>query len=172
MAKCIRLLFGRGASIGCNLSWVVPSNLIHQPRENKILKIKKEIIEASRHPSVDTTVYRKLLQNLGSRTASEWRHRFGTTNWDCLLEKEIDSLNLKVLPPWLANSHVFHINGTVEELDNNEYRSPFLLEDDSYLKRTPTVEANDFYNFMIWGTFFIVIGMSFECEMDRFCWQV
>ena len=138
------------------------------PREQKIAKIKKELIIASGDPSVDTTVYRKLLNNLDSRTATSWQHRFGTTNWDCLIEKEINSLNLEDLPPWLADSHVFHINGTVEEWGTEKYRSPFLLEEDSYQQRTPTLEADKFFNFMIWGNFFIVVGMSFECETDRF----
>jgi len=168
MANCVHWLFGRGASIACNLSWVVPPYLLDLPREEKIENIKKEIIEASRHPSVDTNVYRKMLQNLSSRTNSGWRHRFGTTNWDCLLEREIHSLNLARLPPWLANSHVFHINGRVEDRGHNKFRSPFLLEDDSYLHRTPSPEANIFFNFMTCGTFFVVVGMSFECEMDRF----
>ncbi|BBO79654.1 hypothetical protein DSCO28_02200 [Desulfosarcina ovata subsp. sediminis] len=30
------------------------------------------------------------------------------------------------------------------------------------------MEADELFNFMTWGQFFIVIGMSFECEMDRF----
>jgi len=168
MANCVHWLFGRGASIGCNLTWEVPPSLLKFPRDKKIEKIKKELFKASLHPSVDTSCYRKLLQNLSSRTASGWRHRFGTTNWDCLLEKEIDVLNLEILPPWLADSHVFHINGTVEEGGNKEFRSHFLLEDDSYLQRTPTPEANIFFDFMTWDTLFVVIGMSFECEMDRF----
>ena len=168
MGNCVNWLFGRGASIGCNLAWEVPSEFLELPREEKIENIKRELIRASRHPSVDTSVYRKFLQNLSSRTNSSWKHRFGTTNWDCLLEKEIDALNLEILPSWLADSHVFHINGTIEDWGSKEFRSPFLLEDDSYLQRTPTPETNIFFNFMIWDTFFIVVGMSFECEMDRF----
>jgi hypothetical protein len=168
MANCIHWLFGRGASIGCNLTWVVPSRLMHLAREQKIAEIKKELIEASDHTSVDTTVYRKLLNNLSSRTATGWRHRFGTTNWDCLLQKEINLLKLEVLPSWLADDHVFHINGTIEEWGKKELRSQFLLEDDSYKQRIPTMEADELFNFMTWGQYFIVIGMSFECEMDRF----
>ena len=168
MANCVHWFFGRGASIGCNLTWEVPSFLKGVPRERKIERIKRELIKASCHPSIDTSSYKRLLEILSTRTTTGWRHHFGTTNWDCLLEKEIDALNLEILPPWLANSHVFHINGTIEESDNKKYRSPFLLEDDSYRQRTPTTEANIFFNSMIWGTFFVVVGMSFECEMDRF----
>lgn len=137
------------------------------PREEKVQKIKEDLRNAARDPSIDTSSYRKLLHNLKSRTAPDWRHRFGTTNWDCLLEKEIEGLNLKILPSWLAESHVYHINGTIEKWGDKKLRSPFLLEDDSYKQRTPPMEADDFFNFMIWGTVFVVVGMSFECETDK-----
>ena len=60
------------------------------------------------------------------------------------------------------------MNGTVEVLPDNTNRSPFLLEDDPPSQRTWSVEANITYNKMIWGSYFIVVGVSFECDTDRF----
>lgn len=65
-------------------------------------------------------------------------------------------------------THVFHINGTVEELEDNSQRSPFLLETDESSMRMQTNEGNTAFTHMSWGQVFIVIGMSFECEMDKF----
>jgi len=68
----------------------------------------------------------------------------------------------------MANSHVFHLNGTVEELEDNPSRSPFLLEEDPASQRCFTPEANIVYNQMLWDRTFIVVGMSFECDTDKF----
>ena len=138
------------------------------PREDKIAQIKKSIIEEMGHPTIDTTLFKTFLQNLKDRTNQGWRHKFVTTNWDCLLEREINALNLEVEPPWLASTHVYHVNGTVDDSGDNSFDSPFLLEDDPCQQRISTPEANIISNYMIWDTIFFVIGMSFECEMDRF----
>lgn len=65
-------------------------------------------------------------------------------------------------------THVFHIKGTVEELEDNSQRSPFLLETDESSMRMQTNEGNTAFTHMSWGQVFIVTGMSFECEMDKF----
>lgn len=161
-------LFGRGASIACNLTWVVPDDWATYGRDRKVTLVKDAIRSEMDKPYIDTGVYRQFLELLAEHTANGWRHRFVTTNWDYLLQREIEALQLQVLPPWLANSHVYHVNGTVECLPDSSHRSPFLLEDDAPEQREFTPEANIVYNFMIWDTLFVVIGMSFECETDRF----
>ena len=59
----------------------------------------------------------------------------------------------------------------VEPRSDDRHRSPFLLEEDSFLTRGWTLESNDAYNKMIWARNFVVVGMSFECETDRFLLQ-
>lgn len=165
---CVNWLFGRGLSIGCNLPWSVPVEWTELVREEKIDRIKAALREEMSKPSVDCAVIRFLLQFLSTHTNKGWRHRFITTNWDYLLQREILGLGLTVKPPWLANSHVFHLNGTVENLLDNSNRSPFLLEEDTGTQREQTPEANIIYGQMIWDRAFVVVGMSFECDTDRF----
>ena len=105
---------------------------------------------------------------LRNHTSSNHRNRLLTTNWDTLLEKEIENLNLEIQPEWLADSYVYHLNGTIEEHENTSHLSPFLLEEDKYTVRHPTTEVNTIFNNMIWDKIFVVIGVSFECETDRF----
>lgn len=167
-SKCVNWLFGRGLSIGCSLPWVVPLEWREIPREEQINRIKAALRAEMNTPSVDCTVIRSLLGLLSSHTNQGWRHRFVTTNWDYLLQREILDLGLSVLPSWLGNSHVFHLNGTVENLPDNSNRSPFLLEEDSGAQRVNTPEANIVYNQMIWDRQFVVVGMSFECDTDQF----
>ncbi len=154
--------------MGCNLTWTVPELWNALPREEKIDRIKKSIIKEMGSNKIDTSLYNKFLNHLRKRTKENWCHRFVTTNWDCLLESEINKLNLKVSPKWMASNHVYHINGTVENYPNQAFGSPFLLEEDLYTERMPTPEANIIFNHMVGNTIFVVVGMSFECEMDRF----
>ena len=118
--------------------------------------------------SVDVSVITRLLRLLGNHMEPKWRNRFITTNWDWLLQREILALDFDVQPDWLAESHVFHLNGTVEELDFKPYRSPFLLEEDPANQRTSAPEANIAFTHMSWDRTFVVVGMSFECETDKF----
>ncbi|HEY0294369.1 MAG TPA: hypothetical protein VGC69_03425 [Bordetella sp.] len=165
-------LFGRGLSCNCGLTWTVPESWRSLPRDEQIERIKPAIRTEMNSPNVDISSIRRLLDDLAAKTPDGQKHRFGTTNWDYLLQREIlvrshDAWD-GIQPVWLAESHVSHINGTAEELENNAHRSPFLLEEDAYDKRTKSVEADNFYNFMIGGWRFVVVGMSFECEIDRF----
>jgi hypothetical protein len=96
-----------------------------------------------------------------------WHHLLMTTNWDYLLEREIDRMFPEGKPHWLKDSHVFHFNGTVEVPDNSS-RSPFLLEDDPTQQRNQTPEGNIAFALMTWERVFVVVGMSFECETDKF----
>ena len=167
-AQRVDWLFGRGLSIGCNLSWSVPVERQALPRDDQINRIKAALRLEMGRPSVDCTVIRKLLRLLERRTAPGWTYLFITTNWDFLLQREIQALNLTDQPPWSANTHVFHLNGTVEELPNNAHRSPFLLEQDPAAQRAAAPEANSAFGKMMWNQTFVVVGMSFECQTDKF----
>lgn len=167
-SKCAHWLFGRGLSIACKLDWIVPVCWRGLPREEKVRRIKEALHQEMDRPHIDCSVVRDLLCILSRDTTQDWRHYFITTNWDYLLQRELLALNLKVPPEWLAESHVSHLNGTVERLPDNSNRSPFLLEEDPAQQRCWTVEANVAYNHMIWHQLFVVVGMSFECDTDKF----
>ncbi len=167
-SECVNWFFGRGLSISCNLCWSVPTEWMGIPREEKIKRIRSTLRNEMNAPAVDSSVIQRFLRLLEQRTANKWKNRFITTNWDHLLQREIQALNLKVQPDWLANSHVFHLNGTIEELDDNSHRSPFLLEEDPATQRCFSPEANIVYNQMSLDQTFVVVGMSFECETDKF----
>jgi len=172
MADYLVWLFGCGLSIDCGLRWRVPSEFQQLDREVKVVRIKEEVRAAMNSPEVDTTPIRSLLAFLADRTAPGWQHLFITTNWDFLLQREVESfITDGYQPPWLVDTQVFHLNGTVEQRSDNSNRSPFLLEEDSFAKREWTLEANDPYNKMIWERNFVAVGMSFECETDRFLLQ-
>jgi hypothetical protein len=168
-------LFGRGLSCNCGLTWTVPGSWRTLSRDEQIERIKTAIRNEMEASDVNISCIRRLLDDLAARTPHGQRHHFGTTNWDYLLQREIlvrsHGAWRGVQPTWLAESHVSHMNGTAEELDNNANRSPFMLEEDTYDQRVWSVEANAFYNFMIWNRRFVVVGMSFECETDRFLLQ-
>ena len=72
-----------------------------------------------------------------------------------------------MLPKWLESSHVFHLNGTIEEMENNQYRSPFLLPEDNVNRRYKTLEANKAFGRMLTARIFVVVGMSFKCIIDK-----
>ncbi|MDP3515609.1 MAG: hypothetical protein Q8S94_00445 [Pseudohongiella sp.] len=168
MTQTVNWIFGRGVSIGCNLSWGVPSTFSQYSREEKIGHIKAALRVEVQRGHIDTSSLASFLSNLSSRTSADWRHRIITTNWDILLETEIAALGLADLPKWLADSYVYHLNGTIEEHASTTHLSPFLLEEDGYAQRTQTTEANRIFSYLVWSRVFIVIGMSFECETDRF----
>jgi hypothetical protein len=117
---------------------------------------------------IDTSDLRRLLDLLANHTVAPWRHQFHTTNWDFLLQREILSLGLTVLPPWCAQTHVYHLNGTVEELPDNSRRSKFVLESDPPNERVATFEGDNAFNKFIHSNTFVVVGMSFECDVDRY----
>ena len=108
-----------------------------------------------------------LLSAIAQRTRQGWKHLFVTTNWDTLLEQEIERLCPNECPSWLESTFVYHYNGSIES-PSNEFRTPFLLETDPPSERQPTVEGNKAFNLMIWERYFVLVGMSFDCPMDRF----
>lgn len=161
-------LFGRGASIECGLTWTVPKEWSSIPREEKIERIKEQLRIEMDRPEVAGEPYQHLLEQLENRTKPEWGHLFITTNWDFLLQREIQALNLEIQPHWMRNSWVAHMNGSIEVISDESNRSTFLLEEDPSSLREWKPESEVTYGRMIWGRFFVVIGVSFECDTDRF----
>jgi len=172
MSNCLVWIFGRGASAACNLHWTVPEEWQLDGREVQIANIKKAIRSKMNRPDIDTSPYKFLLSELSNRTNPNWHHRFLTTNWDFLLQREIKQLGLTATPRWLQETHVYHINGTVEEWPSAEkaqppLRSPFLLESDLPNQRLYASEVEQAVRYIIWRQAFVIVGMSFECAMDR-----
>lgn len=168
MTHTVEWFFGRGVSIGCGLTWAVPAEWHVLPREEQIARISAAIVAEMSSPNVNTSDIIYFLDLLKNHTTTTWQHRFHTTNWDYLLQRELLSLDLTVQPPWCANTHVYHLNGTVEQLPNNAHRSKFVLESDPPGERANTTEGNDAFGRLIWSKTFVVVGMSFECEVDKY----
>lgn len=168
MAQIVEWFFGRGLSIGCGLTWGVPPEWNAYPRDEQIARIKAAITSEMSAAYVDTKDIRLFLNLVAKHTVSPWRHQFHTTNWDFLLQREILALGHKAEPPWYAEAHVYHLNGTVEDLPDNSRRSAFVLESDPPQARVATTEGDIAYNKFIWSQTFVVVGMSFECEVDKY----
>lgn len=113
---------------------------------------------------VDGKPINRFLKFLSTRTRDNWRHLFLTTNWDFLLQAEIDKFTADC-PRWLRDAQVFHLNGTIEVQADYSRRSRFVLPEDQ--ARAPSLELNIALSKMTWGRTFVVIGMGFECEADR-----
>jgi hypothetical protein len=168
--NCIVWMFGRGASIACNLAWAVPQAWLNENRTVLKAKIKAALLGEMARSEINTRPYKALLAELAHRTSPGWQHRFLTTNWDTLLQREIDALPLTRAPEWMPETHVFHLNGAVENLLESDgvcRRSPFLLETDTATDRTSSLEFNQALQFIVWRQAFVVIGMSFSCPTDR-----
>lgn len=161
-------LLGRGASIACGLDWAESKEWQGLARDIRIKQIQEALkLEMQKIPLCKNE-YHDLLSILSKDTETNWKHLLVTTNWDYLLQREILNLKLKILPNWLISSHVFHLNGSIEEAyQGNNNRSPFLLESDDPKIRINTLEVNQALNYMIWERLFIIIGMSFQCQMDK-----
>lgn len=174
MSREVVWLFGRGLSIECGRSWVEPPEWKPLPREERVRKIKTALRAEMDAPGVTTLTIRRFLGYLRERTGDGWRYLLLTTNWDSLLEREID-IAFPEVSPWPGIEGVFHFNGTVDDLSDDLRavhsllrRSPFLLEDDPAEQRTQTVEGNTAFAMMTWREVFVVVGMSFECQTDKF----
>ena len=142
MTKIVEWFFGRGLSIGCGLQWAVPIEWQELARDEQILRIKATLPVEMQAPGVNTEDIRLFLDLLATRTKPSWLHQFHTANWDYLLQREILALGYTVQPPWCAETHVYHLNGTVEDLPDNSQRSQFILESDSADARVATTEGN------------------------------
>jgi len=169
MSRDVVWLFGRGLSIECGVSWVEPPEWKPLAREERVGRIEKALRAAMDAPKVDTFAIRRFLDYLGREVGAGYL--LLTTNWDFLLQREID---VAFSAPWPKIKGVFHLNGTVEDrLYANRSRSlprrtPLLLEDDPAERRVQTIEGNWAFNLMIWEKVFVVVGMSFECQTDKF----
>jgi len=169
MADKVVWCFGRGLSIGCGLTWDVPAEWRGVPREEKVEKIRKALLDEMIAPRVSVGGIKVFLTDLARMTEPPWRHLFVTTNWDYLLQRELLAfIPNKTVPRWLTKSWVYHLNGTVEEPWDCPDRSPFLLVEDPHTQRTLSREANDALTYFQTASHFVVVGMSFECSTDRF----
>lgn len=170
-------LFGRGASIANGLSWVVPQawkdDLVagRVSRDVHATMIMDTLREEIAHVPQGPTPYRRLLDIMARKTVDEGHHRLLTTNWDYLLQRDvldwIDANRPGYAPRFLStHGMVYHLNGSVEpgEFQN---RIPFMLETDSASARKAAYEANQALNYLLCSTLVVVVGMSFECDMDR-----
>lgn len=162
-------LIGRGCSIAAGLTWVVPKWWRLLPRPLQIWLIVRALTAAQLGPTVRLDSHREFLHLLDLRTVAGGVHVLITTNWDGLLEMALESLWPGVHPGlWLDNMYVAHINGRVERIPNNTAGSPFLLEQDGAVMRNPTPEADKALNLILWSNVVVVVGMSFECDQDKF----
>ena len=167
----VNWLFGRGISIACGLTWDVPKAWENFAREEIIEKIKVELKVEMGNAKINKKPIKSLLNNLSNRTEVDWHHRFITTNWDYLVQEAVTDLNLEMAPRWLPNTHVFHLNGSIESFGNPSLRSQILLTNDPPQIRIPKYETDKVFNQMIWDRVFYVVGMSFECDMDQYLLQ-
>lgn len=171
MIREVAWLFGRGPSANCGLNWVVPEEWRRLAREERVSRIITTLRSEMDASCVNTLSIRRFLHYLRERTGDD-RHLLLTTNWDFLLQRELD-LALGRQSLWPKIDGVFHLNGTVENRPAEAVggplprQSPFLLEDPGE-QRTETVEGNGAYAKMISMNTFVVIGMRFECQTDRF----
>lgn len=169
-------LFGRGASIANGLSWVVPQEwkddllaerVAREAHVGMIIEVMGQ--EMSQVPK-NSTPYRRLLAIMANQTVDQGHHRLLTTNWDYLLQRDVNGLinaNRGYVPRFLgAQGMVYHLNGSAEPGDFQN-RSSFLLETDSASVRKATYEANTALTCLLWSNLVVIVGMSFECDVDR-----
>lgn len=151
------MAFRAGPSIANGLPWVIPEqwkrDLIagNAERAAHVKMIVKALREEMDRPSIHAGVYQRLLKAMATRTVDQGYHRLITTNWDYLLQREVDAwidANQPGHAPRFLNATVYHFNGSVEP-GNYENRSPFLLETDSAEFRRSTFEANQASDFLL-----------------------
>lgn len=173
MTQVVEWFFGRGLSIGCGLHWSVPEVWKAFSREDQVAMITQAIQEEMSAAHIDTRDIEAFLDILATNTQPDWQHRFHTTNWDYLLEREINRrLRFETHKPWwLTSSHVYHHNGTAEMPSGDPFRSPLLLESDPQAARRPSPESDSAFEKLINSRLFVVVGMSFECAVDRFLFK-
>ena len=170
-------LFGRGASIANGLPWLVPDewkcDLLEGriSREARISMIVDAVRREMNAPTVHCDPYERLLETMAQRTVDQGHHRLMTTNWDYLLQRQLDRWMEIHHPGWapsFLSTHgmVYHFNGSAEP-GNFQNRSPFMLETDSVSIRRQTYEANQAYKLLLWSSLIVIVGMSFECNTDR-----
>jgi hypothetical protein len=108
---------------------------------------------------------------MGSDTLEMGFHRLLTTNWDYLLQRELEAWMKERYggraPRFLATyGTVYHLNGSVER-GEWQNRSPLMLETDDARGRVSSHEANAGFNLILESRLIVIVGMSFECDTDR-----
>lgn len=173
MSKMVYWIFGRGASISCNLTWDM-LEMSGLSRSEKITRICSSLKKAQTDPKLDVGFYHRLIDSLEIGTDDNWKHTFSTLNWDTLFERAIAERNWSALPKWLTSSLVYHWNGSIETEGTNTFvspglllRSPMILPDDPPKSRkTRSVEGNYAFNKMGWTKALIICGVSFGNKCD------
>lgn len=160
-------IFGRGASIDCGFDWVVPPEWVRVRRDDQIRRIKSALPEACRSGSVTIEPYLRLLMILEKHSAVGVRHRLLTTNWDTLAEAGLrKAVPGDDLPPWLACSFVYHLNGSVTDPESSDHFSDFLLETDPRGTRVPRRLSDMAFAQLSVADAVVCVGLSFECQTD------
>jgi len=165
--RCI-WFFGSGASIENGFEYKEPEERKKKDRNERVMLIHKDV-SAKMQKVSNVPIYKELLLNLASYTSKNWQHLFCTTNWDYLLQREIDRLFPEKKPPWLNDNLVFHLNGTVEPHSEDSVftRQSILLPDDPLDYRKRTIETNIAFTKIFAQKMFVVVGMSLNYEIDR-----
>jgi hypothetical protein len=173
MIQVVEWFFGRGLSMGCGLDWNVPKHWKALRREEQVTKIKSVIPQEMSKTHIVTRDIVMFLDILADQTARGWQHRFHTTNWDYLLQREVSRRFPvgTIKPWWLASSQVYHHNGTAETPPGDTFRSQLLLETDPQAARRLSPESDSAFEKLINSRLFVVVGMSFECAVDRFLFK-
>ena len=165
--KCV-WFFGRGASIAHGLAWEEPSDCASLDRSERTTRIGNALREEMEKISVGKGPYHQLLCWLAERPG--WKHSFITTNWDFLLQREVDHYIKThcpgICPGWLLNSHVFHLNGSVEDAAQGN-RPKILFPEDSIEERRNSSEGNQAWNYLAPSKLIIVVGLSFSYPIDQ-----
>lgn len=155
-------LFGRGASIASGVTWEEPQEWEGKDRQERIRNIDRNLTEQMQNIPVGENPYSRLLFMLENKPRQ--KNLFVTTNWDYLLQREINSKNYTSPLEWLEDSQVFHLNGSVEKWGDTRYRSPILLPNDN--SRKNSLEFQRAFNQIIWANFFVIVGLSFKHKVD------
>lgn len=166
-------IFGRGASIECGLDWVLPESITKLNRRKQIECIYENIPKEMEKIPVGKNVYSNFLAELKKRTNPRWCHQFITTNWDYLLQREINNLDevkySRNLPKYLRNSWVDHLNGSADrERKDNLRTCRIVLETDSPEERSESLEFNLAMSGIAWSMVLkIVVGLSLNYKIDQ-----
>lgn len=173
----IALGFWVGASIANGIGWSVPHEWKSELKAARVDRSEhiRMICDAMRNEMTlrgrPELCYDPFLEMLATQTCVDGTHRLITTNWDYLLQEAVDRwISRKapgIAPAFLGrDSMVYHLNGTAEP-GAAHGRSTFLLETDVAHERVAAHEANRAFNMLLWSTTVVVVGMSFECDVDR-----
>lgn len=158
-------IFGRGASIACGAAWEEPETWKEKDRHERIQNINRNLAKQMRNVPVGRNPYSHLLFLLEHKTTPNQKSLFITTNWDYLLQREIDSGDYDPCPRGSGQRYVWHLNGSIKKGRDSRYCSPIILPEDD--KRTDNQEFSWAMNQIVCERLFIIVGMSFQCKADE-----